>query len=160
MARFCKVPSPFLLRETSYEFLWGDVHQVLGRFSDGIRGAVPGLTQGGPTGYALPIPWTGLSIIAEKIARECEYRTKDKKFVSRPYVVRTCVAKPDEVSPLFQSHRREIDFGPGCRVTRAVEDPNVAAAGVECGRAAFPQGGVHGPFRRRLGRFQAVHAAV
>ena len=42
-----------------------------------------------------------------------------------PYGVRTCVANPDEISLLFQSHRREIDFGPGCRVTRAVEDPNV-----------------------------------
>jgi hypothetical protein len=97
----------------------------LGRFSDDIRGAIPGLTQGGPTGYALPIPWAGLSIIAEKIARECEYRLKDKKFVWPPYGVRTCVANPDEISPLFQSHRREIDFGPGCRVTRAVEDPDV-----------------------------------
>ena len=45
------------------------MQQVLGRFSDDIRGAIPGLTQGGPTGYALPIPWAGLSIIAEKIAR-------------------------------------------------------------------------------------------
>jgi len=51
----------------------------LGRFSDDIRGAIPGLTQGGPTGYALPIPWAGLSIIAEKIARGCEYRLKDKE---------------------------------------------------------------------------------
>lgn len=92
-----------------------------------LPGAIPGLTQGGPTEYALPIPWAGLSIIAEKIARGCEYRLKDKKFVEPPYVVRTCVTNPDEISPLFQSHRKEIDFGPGCWVTRvfAVEDPNV-----------------------------------
>jgi hypothetical protein len=35
-----------LLRETLCEFLWGDVHQVLGRFNDDIRGAIPGLPQG------------------------------------------------------------------------------------------------------------------
>jgi hypothetical protein len=58
----------------------------LGRFSDDIRGAIPGLTQGGTygilPGIPLPIPWAGLSIIAEKIAGGCEYRLKYKKFVS------------------------------------------------------------------------------
>src|SRR5437879_759945 len=61
-----------------YRISLGRCASVLGRFSD-IRGAIPGLTLGGPTGYALPIPWAGLSIIAEKIARGCEYRLKDKE---------------------------------------------------------------------------------
>ncbi len=63
----------------SYEFLWGDVHQALGRSSDDIRGAIPGLTHGGPTGYALPIAWIGLSIIAENIARGgCVAKSHDR----------------------------------------------------------------------------------
>jgi hypothetical protein len=35
----CKFPYPLLSGETLYEFLWGDVHDVLGRFSDDIRKA-------------------------------------------------------------------------------------------------------------------------
>jgi hypothetical protein len=90
-------------------------------------GAIPGLVhEGGQTEFALPIPWAGLSIIAEKIARGCEYKLKDKKYVESPYAVRTCVTEPHVVSPMFLSHRRIIDFGPGCQVIRvfAVEDNN------------------------------------
>ena len=51
-----------------------------------MRGVIPGLAQKlRPTEYAVPIPWAGLSIIAEKIARGCEYKLKGKKFVEPPY---------------------------------------------------------------------------
>jgi hypothetical protein len=93
-----------------------------------IPGAIPGLARVPATAeYAVPIPWAGLSIIAEKIARGCEYKLNGKKFVEPPYAVRTCITEPDIVSPQFLSHRRIIDFGPGCRVIRifATEDENV-----------------------------------
>lgn len=90
-------------------------------------GAIPGLVNTSGSEYAIPIPWAGLSIMAEKIARGCEYKLKDKKYVEPPYAVRTCITDPDEMSPLFTSHRRDVDFGPGCQVRRvfANEDPNV-----------------------------------
>jgi hypothetical protein len=93
-----------------------------------MPGAIPGLAQKpGPGEYVVPIPWAGLSIIAEKIARGCEYKLKGKKFVESPYAVRTCVSEPDIVGPQFLSHRRVIDFGPGCQVIRifATEDENI-----------------------------------
>jgi hypothetical protein len=91
-----------------------------------LPGAIPGVDRK-PTGYRVPIPWAGLSIIAEKIARGCEYKLKGKKFVEPPYAVRTLVSEPDLVAPEFQSHGKFIDFGPGCQVIRifAAEDQNV-----------------------------------
>ena len=88
-----------------------------------MPGAIPGLAQKPePAEFAVPIPWAGLSIIAEKIARGCEYKLKGKKFVEPPYAVRTCVSEPDIVSPQFLPnrwvHRRAIDLGPGCQVIR------------------------------------------
>lgn len=93
-----------------------------------MPGAIPGLAQkSGQAEYAVPIPWAGISIIAEKIARGCEYKSNGKKFVEPPYAVRTCISEPDIVSPQFQLQRRIIDFGPGCQVIRvyATEDENV-----------------------------------
>jgi hypothetical protein len=93
-----------------------------------MPGAIPGLTQKPEAvEYVVPIPWAGLSMIAEKIARGCEYKLMGKKFVEPPYAARTCVSEPDIVSPQFLSHRRVIDFGPGCQVIRvfATEDENV-----------------------------------
>ena len=95
---------------------------------DQMRGAIPGLAQKfRPAEYAVPIPWAGLSIIAEKIARGCEYKLKGKKLVEPPYAVRTRVSDADVVEPQFLSHRKVIDFGPGCQVIRifATEDENV-----------------------------------
>ena len=97
-----------------------------------LPGAIPGLAQRpGPAEYVVPIPWAGLSIIAEKIARGCEYKEMGKKFVEPPYAVRTCVSEPDIVSPQFlphrMVHRTVIDFGPGCQVIRIspIEDENI-----------------------------------
>jgi hypothetical protein len=97
-----------------------------------MPGAIPGLAQKrGTAEYAVPIPWAGLSIIAEKIARGCEYKLKDKRFIELPYAVRTCVTEPDFVGLPFLSHRmldrEEIDFGPGCQVIRIspTEDENI-----------------------------------
>jgi len=91
-------------------------------------GAIPGLSR--PVGegkqFALPIPWAALSIIAEKIARGCEFKVKDR-YIDSPYAIRTFIADPEEVSPQFLSHRRLIDFGPGCQVLRVfcAEDHNI-----------------------------------
>jgi hypothetical protein len=93
-----------------------------------MPGAIPGLAEKpGPVEYVVPIPWAGLSIIAEKIARGCEYKIAGEKFVEPPYAVRTRVSKPDIVEPQFLSRRTIIDFGPGCQVIRifATEDENV-----------------------------------
>jgi hypothetical protein len=95
----------------------------------GSPGAIPGLSPqewvGEEGQFVIPIPWAALSIIAEKIARGCEYKLKDK-YIEPPYAIRTYVTEPDVVSPLFLSHRREVNFGPGCQVLRvfATEEPN------------------------------------
>jgi hypothetical protein len=97
-----------------------------------VPGAIPGLVQKpGPAEYMVPIAWAGLSIIAEKIARGCEYKFMGKKFVEPPYAARTGVSDPDILSPQFLPHRwvhrRVIDLGPGCQVIRIspTEDENV-----------------------------------
>jgi hypothetical protein len=93
-------------------------------------GAIPGLShewEGEEGQFALPIPWAALSIVAEKIARGCEYKVKNR-YVEAPYAIRTFVTDPDVVSPLFLSHRRLIDLGPGCQVLRVfcADDPAIA----------------------------------
>lgn len=89
---------------------------------------IPGLVQkpGMAAEYVVPIPWAGLSIIAEKIARGCEYKLRSKKFIEPPYAVRTRVSGLD-IDSQFLSHRTVIDFGPGCQVIRifAADDENV-----------------------------------
>jgi hypothetical protein len=91
-------------------------------------GAIPGL---GPherqsAQWAIPIPWAGLSIITEKIARGCEYKLR-ARFVESPYAVRTFINGSDVLPQLFASHAEFFDFGPGCNVRRvfATEDPRV-----------------------------------
>jgi len=95
----------------------------------GQPGVIPGLSRqwvGQEGQFAVPIPWAALSIIAEKIARGCEYKLKER-YVETPYAIRTTISDPDEVSPTFSSHRRLIDFGPGCQVLRVfiTEDPKI-----------------------------------
>lgn len=93
-----------------------------------LPGAIPGLAQEPSTAESVvPIPWAALSIIAEKIARGCEYKVKGKKFVEPPYAVRTRVSEPEIIEPQFLSGGKVIDFGPGCRIIRifATEDENV-----------------------------------
>jgi hypothetical protein len=89
---------------------------------------IPGLAQTpGTAKDAVPIPWAGLSIIAEKIARGCEYRMNRKKFVEQPYSVRTRISEPRIVEPQFLLRKTVKDFGPGCEVMRifATEDENL-----------------------------------
>jgi hypothetical protein len=95
---------------------------------DPMQGAIPGIARNpASVGYAVPIPWAGLSIIAEKIARGCEYKLRDKKFIEPPYAVRTRISEPDIVEPQFLSCRTVQDFGPGCQVIRifATVDENI-----------------------------------
>ena len=73
-----------------------------------MPGAIPGLAEKpGPVEYVVPIPWAGLSIIAEKIARGCEYKIKGEKFVEPPYAVRTRVSKPNIVESRFLSAQND-----------------------------------------------------
>jgi len=91
-------------------------------------GAIPGL--GPPAGasveWSIPIPWAGLSIITEKIARGCEYKLR-RRFLGAPYGIRTSVMESGEVSEPYASRSEEFKFGPGCSIRRlfAIEDPNI-----------------------------------
>ncbi len=95
-----------------------------------LPGKVPGL---GPPDdeqvqWSIPIPWAGLSIIAEKIARGCEYKYKNRKrLVTPPYGIRTFVNESKIVAEPFASASRTLDFGPGCKIRRVffTEDPKM-----------------------------------
>ncbi len=67
-------------------------------------------------------------MIAEKIARGCEYSyKKQKRFVEPPYGVRTSICDSGVIPQPFAPAGKVIDFGPGCKVTRvfAKEDHKV-----------------------------------
>lgn len=87
-----------------------------------LPGRIPGL---GPTpnegsGPAIFIPMAGLSIIAEKIARGCEYKYKNRRrLIDRPYGVRTLIKNSGVLPKPFSAFGDVIDFGPGCKVVRA-----------------------------------------
>jgi len=93
----------------------------------GQPGKIPGL---GPPDesaeWVFVVPWAALSIIAEKIARGCEYRLA-RRLVEPPYAVRTFVTESGVVPEPFASHVKLVDFGPGCKIRRVFvsEDPNV-----------------------------------
>jgi hypothetical protein len=97
--------------------------------STDLPGRIPGLgPSDGSAQHAIPIPMAGLSMIAEKIARGCEYNfQKQKRIVERPYSVRTRILDDGIVPEPFASAGELIDFGPGCKITRVfvIEDPNV-----------------------------------
>ena len=93
-----------------------------------LPGKIPGLgpPDDQPSEWAIGIPWAGLSIIAEKIARGCEYKLKNR-FIAPPYGLRTYVEESDVVPEPLASAIRVFDFGPGCKIQRlfATEDHNV-----------------------------------
>jgi hypothetical protein len=92
------------------------------------HGKIPGLgpPEGAEVHWAIPIPWAGLAIVAEKIVRGCEYKLK-ARFVETPYGMRIFVSPSDIVPEPYASASQVFDFGPGCRIRRlfAKEDPNV-----------------------------------
>jgi hypothetical protein len=95
-----------------------------------LPGRIPGLGPpdgaSGSTG-ALPIPWAALSIVAEKIARGCEYKYKNRqRLIVPPYGIRTLVRESDFIPEPFASACKVIDFGPGCKIRRLffTEDPD------------------------------------
>ena len=98
--------------------------QVAGR-----PGAIPGLgpPEGTPVTWSIPIPWAGLAIITEKIARGCEYKLR-QRFLETPYGIRTWISEKHEVPEPYASKSQLFDFGPGCSVRRlfATEDPRIA----------------------------------
>jgi hypothetical protein len=91
-------------------------------------GAIPGL--GPPAGasvqWSVPIPWAGLSIMTEKIARGCEYKLR-RRLLEAPYGIRTSVMENGDVPEAYAANWEVFEFGPGCRVRRlfAIEDPNI-----------------------------------
>ncbi len=92
-------------------------------------GKIPGL--GPPEGVESPrsilIPYAGLSLMAEKIVRGCEYRINNR-FVEPPYTVCTFIANAEVVFPeAMVTGVKSIDFGPGCQIKRifAAETPKV-----------------------------------
>jgi hypothetical protein len=69
-------------------------------------------------------------MMAEKIARGCEYRFQNRKrYVEHPYGVLTLIPNADEWSdnPVWRAAEL-IDFGPGCQIRRGFEpeDPGIA----------------------------------
>lgn len=91
-------------------------------------GAIPGLgpPAGTPIEWSIPIPWAGLSIITEKIARGCEYKLR-RRFLEAPYGIRTSVMETDEVPEAYAARSEVFEFGPGCSIRKlfAIEDPNI-----------------------------------
>jgi hypothetical protein len=94
-----------------------------------LPGKIPGL---GPPDdasaeWSVPIALAGLSIVAEKIARGCEYKYQSRqRLVRPPYGIRTFVSETDHVPEPFASASRILDFGPGCKIRRVffTEDHN------------------------------------
>ena len=91
--------------------------------ADGL--VIPGLGPHESSPWVVPIPWAGLSILAEKIARVGEFRIKGR-FVESPYGIRTSVDEsggsvPEPLVPFAAP----FDFGPGFRIARLspIEDP-------------------------------------
>jgi hypothetical protein len=73
----------------------------------------------------VPIPWAGLSILAEIIARVSEHKLGGR-FVESPYGVRTSVDESSGVPPKpLVPFVTFFDFGPGFRIARLspIEDP-------------------------------------
>jgi hypothetical protein len=98
------------------------------RAGEHLPSAIPGIAKEPDLARSVvPIPWAALAIIGEKIARGCEYKKNRRRFVEPPYGIRVRVSQPDVVESQFLSHRKVIDFGPGCQVLRifASEDVNV-----------------------------------
>jgi hypothetical protein len=93
-----------------------------------LPGKIPGLgpPDDQPSEWAIGIPWAALSIIAEKIARGCEYKLK-MRYVELPYGIRTAVSESDEVPEALAPGIRVLDFGPGCKIQRlfVAEDHNI-----------------------------------
>jgi hypothetical protein len=103
------------------------------KIGEQIPGGIPGCSEiHSMTDTVIPIPWAGLSILAEKIARSCEYKQMKKRFIEPPYVVRVSVPENAEIGPPFLPHsmiqRKVFDFGPGCEVIRvsSIENENIA----------------------------------
>jgi len=64
-------------------------------------------------------------MMAEKIARGCEYRFQNKKrYVEHPYGVLTLIRNDESNDPMLR-FTKLLDFGPGCQVRRGFvsEDP-------------------------------------
>jgi hypothetical protein len=86
----------------------------------GQPGKIPGL---GPSevesAWSIPIRLDGISIIAEKLARGCEFKLKGR-YVEDPYGVVTFIREGDlaEVPDQFKHIVEAFDFGPGCRIQR------------------------------------------
>lgn len=92
-----------------------------------LPGAIPGLGPPEQAEHSIPIPFAALSIMAEKIARGCEYRYKNRKrLVVPPYDVLTAIRDTDFIPEPFASGTKLLDFGPGCQIRRLtfIEDAN------------------------------------
>jgi 5-methylcytosine-specific restriction endonuclease McrA len=93
-----------------------------------LPGKIPGLgpAHDEPSDWAIGIPWAALSIIAEKIARGCEYKLKER-YIEPPYGLRTAVSESGMVPEELLPGITVFDLGPGCKIQRlfAMEDHNL-----------------------------------
>jgi hypothetical protein len=96
-----------------------------------MQGRIPGVGPGPdePQGPGILVPWAGLAMIAEKIARGCEYRYKNqRRYVEHPYGVLVQIVNGDtSQEPPWALFGETLDFGPGCQIIRGetAEDPRV-----------------------------------
>lgn len=95
-----------------------------------MPGRIPGVgpAPDEPQGPGLLVPWAGLAMIAEKIARGCEYRYKNQhRLVEHPYGVRVLIGDGGSSQEPLALLGETLDFGPGCQIIRVSpdEDPRV-----------------------------------
>ncbi len=90
----------------------------------GKPGQIPGLGPHNMGKWAVPIPWASFAIIAEKIARGCEYKLK-LRFLEKPYGIRTSLPESGVVPEVLARFVQAYDFGPGFKITRlsTTDDP-------------------------------------
>ena len=71
----------------------------------------------------LPISYKDLAIIAEKIARGCEYQLKGR-YTDPPYGIRIFTSDPHVLPHGFQDVAQSYTLGPGCKILRASDPRN------------------------------------
>lgn len=74
---------------------------------------------------AILVPYAGLAVIAEKMARGCEYKLA-ARYIELPYGFRPLITELDTAAETFTANR-EVYASPGWNVRRvfAADDPNI-----------------------------------
>lgn len=89
-------------------------------------GLIPGFGPYENAPWAVPIPFSGISIVTEKIARVSEHYL-ERRFVEVPYGIRTSISDNGAIPEALARYIKIFDFGPGLKIGRLFtsEDPLV-----------------------------------